>query len=66
MTVVKCGQHWSPLPAEAILKFHTDAYVKFLQLIEHNGHDVVDEAANFALNTSVCFSETAWCVCTAR
>ena len=48
------------LPPQGACRFHTDSYVRFLQQISHNGIDIVDEAAHYALNSSVCFSETAW------
>jgi len=48
------------LPPQGACRFHTDSYVRFLQQIATNGIDIVDEAANYALNSSVCFSETAW------
>lgn len=48
------------LPPQGACRFHTDSYVRFLQQIATNGIDIIDEAANYALNSSVCFSETAW------
>ena len=61
MAVRVCNQHWAPLSEQDLLKFHTDSYMNFLQQVEYNGQDIVDEAANFVLNSSVCFSETSWC-----
>jgi histone deacetylase 1/2 len=61
MAVAECGKQWQPAPAQSIRRFHTDAYVHFLEQIELHGKEVAEEAANFALNASVCFSETAWC-----
>jgi len=60
MTVCICGQQWSPLAELEIARFHTDAYIHFLKQLEHNGREVVDDAPNYVLNNSVCFSETAW------
>lgn len=61
VTVCARGTAAMPLlPPQGACRFHTDSYVRFLQQIANNGIDIVDEAANFALNSSVCFSETAW------
>eukprot|EP00908_Phaeocystis_cordata_P006251 Transcript_16866.p1 GENE.Transcript_16866~~Transcript_16866.p1 ORF type:complete len:320 (-),score=79.34 Transcript_16866:1020-1907(-) len=61
MTLCACGTPALPLlPPQEACRFHTDSYVRFLQQIANNGIDVVDEAGNYALNASVCFSETAW------
>ena len=83
LTVCLYGEHWAPLSSAEFTRFHTDAYVKFLQTVhvadsrapemarpdapvcasaqlEHNGADVVNEATSYALNASVCFSESAW------
>ena len=61
MTVCARGTAALPLlPPQGACRFHTDSYVRFLQQISHNGIDIVDEAAHYALNSSVCFSETAW------
>jgi histone deacetylase 1/2 len=64
MTLCACGTPALPLlPPQEACRFHTDSYVRFLQQIANNGIDVVDEAGNYALNASVCFSETAWRAC---
>ena len=62
MTMVRSGgDGWSPAPAATVRRYHTDAYVAFLEKIELHGKEVANEAANYVLNNSVCFSETAWC-----
>ena len=48
------------LQPQGACRYHTDSYVRFLQQIATNGIDIVDDAANYALSSSVCFSETAW------
>uniref|UniRef100_A0A7S0Q7E1 Histone deacetylase 8 n=1 Tax=Coccolithus braarudii TaxID=221442 RepID=A0A7S0Q7E1_9EUKA len=55
-----CGQHWSPIAENEVGKFHTEAYLQFLQKLEYDAHEVADQAASFVLNSSVCFSENAW------
>ncbi|EOD18744.1 histone deacetylase 1 [Emiliania huxleyi CCMP1516] len=61
MTMVRSGgDGWSPAPAATVRRYHTDAYVAFLEKIELHGKEVANEAANYVLNNSVCFSETAW------
>eukprot|EP00965_Chrysotila_dentata_P144668 4778431-Pleurochrysis_carterae.AAC.1 len=57
MTVCTYGKYWGALSEQEIGKFHTDAYLQFLQQIEYNGHEIIDEAASFVLNNSViaCF-----------
>jgi acetoin utilization deacetylase AcuC-like enzyme len=61
MAVCACGQpEFTPLSAAAIGKFHADAYVSFLQQVAYDSYDVVEDAASYVLNASVCFSETAW------
>ena len=49
MTMAAAGQQWSPLSARAMTKFHTDAYIKFLQQIELHGSEIVNEASNLSL-----------------
>ena len=61
MTVAACGKDWEPAPAQSIRRFHTDAYVHFLEQIELHGREVAEEAANYVLNSSVRLIETAWC-----
>ena len=51
---------WQPASATDINRFHTDAYVYFLQQLTHNAVSVIDEVLNHVLNASVCFTETAW------
>ena len=48
------------LPSEDATRFHTDEYVEFLQRLATEGREVAKEAAGYALNASVCFSELAW------
>eukprot|EP00967_Tisochrysis_lutea_P026352 scaffold30422_cov30-Tisochrysis_lutea.AAC.1 len=60
MMIAECGTQWEPALARNIRRFHTDAYVHFLQQIELHGKDIAEDASNFVLNPSVCFSETAW------
>ena len=53
------------LTAGGAMCFHTDAYVDFLQQIAYNSAEVAAESADYALQSSVCFSETAWCAAAA-
>lgn len=62
MRVWTCGVHWQPANAQELNRFHTDAYVHFLQQLTCNGCLVAEDSRNHVLNQSVCFSETAWCV----
>ena len=61
MRTFLCGAQWQPAQQQEVTRFHTDAYVQFLQQLSHNGYAVADDAPNFVLNLSVCFTETAWC-----
>ena len=62
MTLCACGTPALPLlPPQEACRFHTDAYVRLLQQVETNSVEIVDDAVNFVLNASACFSETAWC-----
>jgi hypothetical protein len=61
MTMCACKQQWAPLAAPDANMFHTDAYLNFLQQIDYNGVEAVEDAPNFVLNPSVCFSESTWC-----
>lgn len=60
MSMCSCHQHWDPLTAQEANAFHTDGYLHFLQLLDYNGLDAMDDAPNFVLNPSVCFSESTW------
>ena len=60
MTMHSCGQQWVPLTAQEANVFHTDAFVHFLQQLDFNAADVLDDAPSFVLNPSVCFSESTW------
>ena len=61
MDMCLCGAQWKPASVTDISRFHTDAYLHFLQQLECNGAEIRDEAPSFVLNHSVCFTETAWC-----
>ena len=60
MRTYLCGAQWQPARILEVTRFHTDNYAHFLQQLTHNGYSVADDAANFLLNMSVCFTETAW------
>ena len=66
LTMCACRQQWAPLTAEQAGAFHTDHYIQFLQLLDYNGLDAVEDAPNFVLNPSVCFCETTWCASAPR
>eukprot|EP00900_Chrysochromulina_parva_P014908 jgi/Chrpa1/23418/Chrysochromulina_OHIO_Genome00010671-RA len=51
---------WQPASVAEVTRFHTDAYVHFLEQLESNAAEVRDEAGNYVLNPSVVFTETAW------
>ena len=55
------GAQWQPARQLDITRFHTDSYVAFLQALAYNGASVAEDATNYLLNMSVCFTETAWC-----
>ena len=38
------GDGWSPAPAATVRRYHTDAYVAFLEKIELHGKEVANEA----------------------
>jgi len=65
MRMCACGTQWSPATPAAISKFHTDAYVHFLQQLTCNAWSVADETTNHLLNHSVCFAENTWLYSTA-
>ena len=60
MNVCLCPAKWQPAAASEMTRFHTDAYVHFLQQLECNAAEVRDEAGNYVLNPSVIFTETVW------
>ena len=61
LVMCQCGKQWAPATVADLNRFHTDAYVSFLQQLTSNGASVIDEVLNHVLNASVCFTETAWC-----
>ena len=54
MRVRLCGTAWEPTVAEEVSRFHTDAYIRFLQQLEANAALVADEVTSYVLNQSVC------------
>ena len=61
MTLCEAGTGALPLlPPQDACRFHTDAYIRFLQQIATHGMDIADDAPSYVLNASVCFTETAW------
>lgn len=53
------GAQWQPASPVDLSRFHTDAYVQFLQQLARDAASVADDARNHVLNRSVCFSENA-------
>ena len=66
MRMRACGTDWQPASPLDVAKFHTDAYVHFLQQLTCNAYTVADEVTSYILNQSVCFAENSWCVPAAR
>ena len=60
LRMCQCGAQWKPASSDDINRFHTDMYVSFLQQLTSNAASVADEVTNHVLNTSVCFTESAW------
>ena len=61
LRMCQCGAQWQPARDSDINRFHTDMYVNFLQQLTCNAADVRDEVTSHIINSSVCFTETAWC-----
>ena len=66
MTVCLCNKNWMPLPASEFTKFHTDAYVKFLQqarctleLVPH-AHKLLARAHTCARCSSSTMASMSW------